>query len=198
MRYPKFFDNIEKIRLKDELANFLGATQDGFIEFSYLDIVKTAGHSCPTVLGAYLMTREGLKALFKNETPKRGEIKVEFSLKIEDGVAGVIANVITNITGATTNSGFKGIMGLFSRNNLMFFEKDIKTDVKFTRKDTNESVEVIYDPSLIGADPRMKELMQKSISKQASKEEEEEFGRVWQKRVEDIANSIDKVIKIVY
>ncbi len=197
MNYPKFFDNIEKIILKDDLANFLGSTEEGIIEFSYIDLIKTAGHSCPTVLGAYLMTREGLKALYKDEIPKRGEIKVEFSSKIEDGVSGVIANVITNITGATTNSGFKGIMGLFSRNNLMFFEADILSNVKFTRRDTNESVEVIYDLGSISTNPMMGELMQKAISKQASIEEEKEFGKLWQKRVEDISNSVNKVIKIV-
>lgn len=190
MNYPEFFNDIEKISLKDDLAEFLGATQEGTIEFSYIDVVKTAGHSCPTVLGAYLMTLEGLKALYKDETPKRGEIKVEFSEKIEDGVAGVIANVITNITGATTNSGFKGIMGLFSRNNLMAFESDISSNVKFTRRDTNESVEVIYDPSSIGADPMMRELMQKSISKQATAQEAEAFGKLWQQRVEAISKKI--------
>ncbi len=49
MNYPKFFDDIEPIRLRDELSNFLGTFEDGVIEFSYLDVVKSAGHSCPTV-----------------------------------------------------------------------------------------------------------------------------------------------------
>ncbi len=55
MTYPEFFKNIETIKLQDDLSLFLGAFEDGIIEFSYLDVVKTAGHSCPTVLGAYLM-----------------------------------------------------------------------------------------------------------------------------------------------
>lgn len=196
MNYPEFFNKIEKIQLKDDLANFLGATEEGLIEFSYIDVVKTAGHSCPTVLGAYLMTREGLKALYKEELPKRGEIKVEFSEKIEEGVAGVIANVITNITGATTNSGFKGIMGLFSRNSLMSFESNINSSVRFTRRDTSESVDVVYDPSSIGANSMMRKLMQKSISRIATAEEENEFGRLWQERVENIAQNVTTVIKI--
>ena len=54
------------------LASFLGAFEDGIIEYSYLDVVKSAGHSCPTVLGAYLMTLKGLEALYKDEIPKRG------------------------------------------------------------------------------------------------------------------------------
>lgn len=197
MKYPDFFDKIETIKLKDDLANFLGVTQDGIIEFSYIDIVKSAGHSCPTVLGAYLMTKEGLKALYKDELPKRGEIKVEFKEKVEEGVAGVISNVITNITGATKNTGFKGIMGLHSRNNLMSFESNIDCDVKFTRKDTNKSVEVFYNPSLFPPKKEMQELMQKCITKTADENEKLEFGKLWQQRVEEISNNIDKVIKVI-
>lgn len=194
MKYPSFYDSIETIKLQDELSNFLGAFDSGIIEFSYLDIVKCAGHSCPTVLGAYLMTLEGLKSLYKNELPKRGEIKVEFKENQKDGVAGVIANVISNITGATQTSGFKGIAGNFDRRHLMFFEADIRGSVKFTRRDTKQCVEVIYNPSVIAPDVNMPTLMQKCIAKTASIEEQKEFGRLWQLRVEDIANHIDQVI----
>ncbi|MGD9554021.1 MAG: FmdE family protein [Arcobacteraceae bacterium] len=194
MKYPSFYDSIEKITLQDELSNFLGAFDDGIIEFSYLDIVKCAGHSCPTVLGAYLMTLEGLKALYKEELPKRGEIKVEFKENPKEGVAGVIANVISNITGATQTSGFKGIGGNFDRRHLMFFEADIQGSVKFTRRDTKQSVEVAYNPSAIIPDVNMPTLMQKCIARTANVEEQKEFGRLWQKRVEDISNHINEVI----
>lgn len=43
MNYPDFFDTIATIKLQDDLAAFLGTT-DGVIEFSYLDVAKTAGH----------------------------------------------------------------------------------------------------------------------------------------------------------
>ncbi len=197
MKYPDFFENIETIKLKDDLANFLGATENGIIEFSYIDIVKSAGHSCPTVLGAYLMTKEGLKALYKEELPKRGEIKVEFKESIDEGVAGVISNVVTNITGATKNTGFKGIMGLYSRNNLMSFENKISSSVKFIRTDINESVEVIYNPSMYPPKKQMQELMQKCITKTANEDERTEFGKLWQERVELISKNIEDVIKIV-
>lgn len=197
MKYPKFFENIETIKLKDDLANFLGATEDGIIEFSYLDIVKSAGHSCPTVLGAYLMTKEGLKALYKDEIPKRGEIKIEFKESIEEGVAGVIANVVTNITGATKNSGFKGIMGLFSRNNLMSFESNISSNIKLTRIDTNQSIEINYNPSSFPPKKQMQELMQKCLTKNASEDEVIEFKKLWQERVEEISKNQDVVIKVV-
>lgn len=197
MKYPNFFDEIETIKLQDDLSDFLGAFEDGVVEFSFLDIVKSAGHSCPTVLGAYLMTREGLKALYKDSLPKRGEIIVEFSQNENDGVAGVIGNVITNITGATVNLGFKGLAGNFDRRNLMRFESNINSNVKFIRRDTNEFVEVNYDASSIPPHPNMNSLMQLCIQKKATKEQQLEFGRLWQERVEVISKNSDKVIKIV-
>ena len=123
MNYPDFFNKIPTIKLQDELSSFLGAFENGIIEFSYLDIVKSAGHSCPTVLGAYLMTYKALTSIYENELPKRGNIKVEFNDKQNSGVTGVISNVISNITGATTDTGFKGIGGNFDRRFLMGFEK---------------------------------------------------------------------------
>ena len=71
MNYPEFYDKVEKIVIQDELSDVLGAFEDGVIEFSYLDVVKSAGHSCPTVAGAFLMLKEGLKRF---DSPKRGEI----------------------------------------------------------------------------------------------------------------------------
>ena len=66
MHYPSFFDTTESINLKDPLAEVLGAFEDGSFSLTYADIVKAAGHSCPTVAGAFLMAREGLKRLYPN------------------------------------------------------------------------------------------------------------------------------------
>jgi hypothetical protein len=196
MQYPEFYEAIPTIKLQDELSEFLGAFEAGQIEFSYLDVIKSAGHSCPTVLGAYLMTYKALKSLFPEELPKRGNIKVEFKEMATEGVAGVIANVITTITGATTNYGFKGIAGNFDRRHLMFFEREIEGNARFTRRDTGESVDVIYNPSLIIPNEKMPALMQKCVSRTASEDEQKEFGRLWQDRVERIAQSCDDVIAV--
>ncbi|WP_428023699.1 hypothetical protein [Arcobacter sp.] len=197
MNYPEFFDKIPTIQLKDNLANFLGAFDDGEIIFSYKDIVKSAGHSCPTVLGAYLMTYKALQELYPSETPIRGEIKIEFSTKQSDGVTGVISNVMSNLTGATFDTGFKGIAGNFDRRYLMFFERNIISNARFTRVDTNNSVDIFYDISAIVMSEELQFLMQKSLSKKADTEEIKEFGKLWQKRVEEIFCKIDEVISVV-
>ena len=100
MNYPTFFDTIETIKLQDPLAQTLGAFYDGIYEITYMDVVKSAGHSCPTVTGAYLMTQAALKELFLHDNAIRGTVKVEFKEDLEEGVAGVIANVVSHITGA--------------------------------------------------------------------------------------------------
>ncbi len=196
MKYPEFFDAIESIELQDNLSALLGTFTGGRVEFRYLDVVKSAGHSCPTVAGAYLMTREGLKALYKDELPVRGEIFVSFAETSEEGVAGVIANVVTQITGATTTMGFKGIGGNFARHGLMEFEADVNASVRFKRLDTGESVDVVYDPSGIKGDPRQQELMQKIMQGVATPEDKKSFGSLWQTRVEAIFGNVDEVITI--
>jgi len=194
MKYPVFFDNIKTIKLVDNLSNFLGTFENGIVEFSYLDCVKSAGHSCPTVAGAYLMTLVGLKNLYKDELPVRGEIFVSFKEDPSEGVAGVIASVITQITGATTTSGFKGIGGNFVRHSLMSFNANISSSVQFQRLDTGAKVDVIYNPNSIPANPLQHELMQKIMQGVATSEEKISFGKLWQERVENIFNNISQVL----
>ncbi len=196
MKYPNFFDNTPTIKLQDPLSDFLGTFEDGIVEFSYLDIVKSAGHSCPTVSGAYISTLKALEALYQNETPIRGNIYVRFKSDPLEGVAGVIANVVTQITGATEHSGFKGLNGKFARNNLMEFGADIPAQMEFKRLDTGKSVTVNYDPSSIGGNPKMQELMGKLMQGVASSEEKKEFGELWQERVKAIFDNIDKVVTV--
>lgn len=196
MNYPNFFNTIETIKLKDNLLLFLGINENSLVEFSYLDVVKNAGHSCPTVAGAYLLCLIGLKKLYKNEIPKRGEIRVLFKENEKDGVAGVIANVVTHITGATSTYGFKGINGDYVRHSLMSFNEDITTSIKFKRVDTNEKVELTYNPSCIKPDDKIQYIMKKIKEKLATNEEKKLFGKLWQQRVENIFNNINQVITI--
>jgi hypothetical protein len=200
MQYPLFFECVESIILKDPLANVLGAFKDGQIEYTYLDVVKSAGHSCPTVAGAYLMTWKALEALYPDSSPVRGEIDVAFKEGESEGVAGVIGNVIAQITGATDKSGFKGLNGKFSRHSLMHFSEDIFSSARFTRVDTGKSVDVFYDPSSVLPAATMQPLMQKVMSGVATEEEVTEFGKLWQERVEKILchhHDREEVIKVV-
>ena len=197
MRYPNFYTQVNPIQLYDPLSEFLGAFEEGKLEISYLDCVKLAGHSCPTVAGAYLMASKGLDSLYGESLPSRGFIKVEMHASEAEGVTGVIANVISFIVGASGVGGFKGIQGKFSRDNLVAYNRPMQGEVKLTRLDTNESVTLSYNPSIITPDAMMQPLMGKTLQGMATQEEKETFGKLWQKRVEKILLSTDLHDKII-
>jgi len=78
----------------------------------------------------------------------------------------------------------------------MQFDASIKSNVKFTRKDSNDSVSVFYDPSSIPADPKTSILMQLCLQENATSDQQKEFRILWQQRVERISNHISEVIKV--
>jgi formylmethanofuran dehydrogenase subunit E len=195
VQYTSFFNEVPKITLKDELALFLGSNQDGVVEFSYHDVVKVSGHSCPTVLGIYMMLQRGLETLYsKEELPQRGNIEVYFKEAQNHGVTGVMATVATMITGATSDFGFKGLNGKFNRCGLLSFENNIEGIFKLTRRDTQKSVTLNYDISTIQKPQRVTTLMQKCLQGVATLEEHKEFGMLWQKGVEGIFRKINNYI----
>ena len=186
MQYPAFFDKVRTIVLYDPLAEFLGAAEAGSVEYSYLDAVKLAGHSCPTVAGAYLMTLKALEALYPGTTPERGAVRVRLRDEMEHGVTGVIANVVGLITGATQQNGFKGIAGRFDRRNLLFFNADIDADIHFERVDSGTAVTAAYNAGLVPGSARLRTLAGKIGTPGLSAAEQHDFGVEWQARVERI------------
>lgn len=196
MKNIDFFDSVENVVLKDKLGCFLGVDED--FTYTFKDVVKLSGHSCPTVAGAYLMTLKALKELYKDELPIRGEVKVELRDAKSAGTTGVLANVASFITGAKEEDGFKGLQGKYFRNNLLKYEAPIKGDMRFTRLDNSKSVEVMYDLSNVALSGFDGSLMQKGLQKTASKEELETFGKAWQKRVSEILLKYkDEVVKVL-
>lgn len=183
MKYPDFFDAVPTIDLYDPLAEFLGATEKGIVRYGYVDAVKLAGHSCPTVAAAYWSTRKALAFLYPDSTPVRGEIRVEFSDAITTGVTGVIANVVSMLTGAMGDNGFKGIGGHFDRRDHLFFSAGIEGEIRFTRLDTNQSVLVEANLQHVPASPRAPALIASCIRNTATPDEVAEFRQLWQDRV---------------
>lgn len=186
MSHPTFFDTVPRLRLRDPLAQFLGAVEDGVFEYAYPDVVKLAGHSCPTVASAYWMTYRALGELYDEELPERGAIRVEFREDRQSGVTGVIANVVSMLTGATGDTGFKGLAGRFDRRNLLFFNAAIPLEIRYTRTDSGAQVDVAANLQEIPADPNMSPLLQRSLSGAATADETRHFGVLWQDRVRRI------------
>jgi hypothetical protein len=181
--FPAFFAEAPIIRMIDPLADFLGAARHGEIEYRYEDAVRLAGHSCPTVAGAFLMTRTALKALYPDTLPVRGKIRVELRDAVDDGVAGVIGSVAGLLTGAAGAGGFPGIGGRFSRRGLLDFGAPVAGQLRFTRLDTGEAVGVSCHLQTVAADPRMPDLLVPCVRGLASPQEQDLFRALWQDRV---------------
>ncbi len=197
INYPTFFKTRPTIKLQDPLQKFLGTFQDGIVEFTYLEIAKNAGHSCPDVTGAYLMTLRALKALYKDELPIRGEIEVSFNKEYTDDITSVMADVASHITGATLQLGFRGVEGKYNRINLLKFNEEFDGNIRFKRVDNGKEVIAVYDLSTIPIDPKQDMLMSKVLSGEATSSEEIEFEVLWQQRVEKIFNHAADVITII-
>lgn len=184
-----FYDDVEPIKLKEPLAEFLGAiNEDEQLFFTYTDAVKLAGHSCPAVSGAYKLTLKALKALYGKEIPVRGEISVKILGSADNGANGPISQVISLITGAAPQTGFAGLGPRFARKDkLVFDEKNEEPNAFiFTRDDTRKSVKVTYHPELLPQDKDMSELFTKCVAGTAGKKQKEAFQHKWQKRVKAV------------
>ncbi|OQZ02654.1 MAG: hypothetical protein L3J18_06735 [Candidatus Brocadia sp.] len=186
-----FFDSVETIRIKDPLAITLGAMDknEAFV-FTYTDAVKFAGHSCPAVSGAYKLTLLALKSLYGSEVPVRGQIKVTFKGGIDYKVNGPISQVVTLITGAAGESGFKGLGGgRYNRHNLLSFnetqqaKEDAVCTVVFERMDNNKKIEISYSNYMLPANPKMGDLMPLAVTGKGSDAEIKEFGELWHERI---------------
>lgn len=183
MQFPDFFSQVRRLRVRDPLADFLGAARDGVLEYGYDDAVKLAGHSCPTVGSAYMLTCHALEALYAGELPERGGVRVAFRDGLTDGVTGVVASVVTLLTGATQEGGFKGLAGQFVRRGLQRFEAEVPLALRFTRVDSGAAVDAEADLSRVPADPDMAPLMGLCMRGEASADERRRFGVLWQERV---------------
>ncbi|WP_107863669.1 FmdE family protein [Neisseria polysaccharea] len=184
--FPSFFNQAPTITVQDPLADFLGAAENGILTYRYADAVRLCGHSCPTVAGAYLMVIKGLKALYGEELPQRGNIEAFMQGARDEGTVGVTASVVQLLTGAAPETGFGGIgiQGRFARRNLLSFGAgEINGTLTLRRKDNGKTVAVSLNAALKPFAPEMRELMPKTVGGSASPDELKQFGELWQERV---------------
>jgi hypothetical protein len=185
MGTPAFFDQAPPIPMRDPLAAFLGAADDGLLDYRYIDAVRLAGHSCPTVAGAYLMARAALRALYPDGPAERGGVEVLIPGPESEGVNGVIGQVFTLITGAAGANGFHGIAGHYTRQSLLGYADTAEhAAVQVRRRDTGASVAVELDLTSVPAPANLRPLLGGALDPAASAEQRAAFGRTWQERVQ--------------
>lgn len=186
MLFPEFFAQLLPLTMRDPLAKTLGAALGGIMVYHYEDAVRLAGHSCPTVAGAWLMARHGLAALYPEELPERGGIRVELRGAQDAGTTGVVGSVLGMVTGAAGEGGFKGLGGRHVRRDLLAYGVDMPCEVRLTRLDTGASVLLEYHPEKVPPSPEMPPLMARVVGGTAEEDEREAFGKLWQDRVRRI------------
>ena len=160
-----FFERVPPIMVVDPLASNLDAVDaDIPLVYAYTDAVKLAGHSCLAVSGGYRMTQIALAYLYKDQTAVRGEIEVVFQGAVDYKVNGPISQVVTFITGAAGENGFKGFGdGRFNRHKLMTFDTlhppppDVVCAAQFTRIDNRYSVRIRYSNHMLPKDVPLQE-----------------------------------------
>ena len=176
----------DKIKIYEPLAEFLGNSAEiVHFELGLTDVAKLSGHLCPSVAGAFLLTRKAIQLLYpNNQICVRGQIEVHLPGPPCQDALGPMANVISFITGAWSETGFGGLAGgRYARRNLLHFSSQLcqHREFIFIRTDTKISVRLSYNPT-----PLLQEL--KSVNAGMS------FQDSWQTNVRAILNS-DDVIK---
>jgi len=208
-RFRAFLLDSEPIRFKDPLAETLGVfkRENAVLEYTFLDVVKLAGHACPTTAAAYLCCQKALIGLYSDEIPTRGEIAITVYGEPDEGVYGVISQIFTLLTGAASATGFRGLGPKFKRKDLLKFSPE-KIDpgaqcFKFQRLDNKKTVTVKLYPDKIPFSAekakRLQALIPKVIWEAAKKDERIEFQDLWMEKVRDMLvekKDMDKWIKI--
>ncbi len=207
--FRDFLEEVSPIKFKEPLAETLGAFKEegATLEYTFVDVIKMAGHACPTVAGAYLSCQKALEKLYHDEIPVRGEISITVYGEPDEGVYGVMGQVFSFLTGAAPATGFRGLGHKFRRKDLLKFSPD-KIDpqamcFEFRRSDNGKAVLVKFFPQQIPFSEekakQMPKLMEKVLWEAASEEEIEEFQELWMGRVRDMLaeeKGIDRWLRV--
>lgn len=148
--YPSYYKEIDRIVVKDVMTRYFNVNQSGIMSYGLEDAAKTAGHICPAITGAFLMTQHALSALatdYRNNPSNanitsydsdsglmyRGGIHVTMSGKDDVGNApNAMANIMSLITGAKGADGFKKgpDFPFANRQNLLHYDSSLAFNPK--------------------------------------------------------------------
>jgi formylmethanofuran dehydrogenase subunit E len=184
------YENAEPIHIRDRVAEALAvlAPEEPLV-ITYADVVKAAGHSCPTASGAYRIVQLGLDALYPDDVPVRGEIEVTAGGPKDDATYGVMARLISYVTGAAEADGFGGLAGGYGgRQDTLHFGDfgDVEPTFEFVRTDTGDVVRVTYHVGDVPDAGSATQYLQKLVDGTATTDEREAFSDAWHGRVERV------------
>lgn len=191
------YETVDPIRIRDPVAEALTVLEPGepFV-ISYADVVKAAGHSCPTASGAFRIAQLGLAGLYPgpDEYPVRGDVEVTAGGPKADATYGVMSRIVSYVTGAAEEDGFGGLAGGCGdrRHHLHFGDADAaEPTFTFERTDTDDAVRVTYHVGDVpGAGP-VTQYLESLIDGTATDEERATFAEAWHGRVSTVLTDDD-------
>lgn len=195
---------VQPITMTEPYFDIFGQTK-GPVPYTYEEAVKLSGHSCGATMGAWIIARKALEALYPDgETPVRGQIAVEAPGAEDEWFVGVFGEVITFVTGASPRTGFNGaefgqVNNLFIRQNKMVYKAEPTGQQPpmrewiFTRLDTGAKVGVKFNLAVIQpiATPARAEMGQKMAAGTATAEEAAEYQKYWNSRATFVLDNAD-------
>lgn len=184
MDEPPLFPDSPLLELFDPLGELLGAG-DGVYRYRFDDAVRLAGHACPTVAGAFVMTLRALERLYPGERPVRGGMRLTFHGPPDQGANGPFSQILTLLTGAAAENGFAGLAGQYGRKGLLRFEPGAQSGpvaVTFERVDSGDRVTLQYDASPIPPAPELGEDLQQVLAGGADPAIRTRFRSAWRDR----------------
>ena len=189
----------DPIRIRDPVAEALAVLDPGdpFV-ITYADVVKIAGHSCPTAAGAFRLTRDALAELYPDDLPVRGDVEVLVPGSKADASYGVTSRIVSYVTGAAEEDGFAGLAGGHGgRQGLLSFDafavERPEPTLRFRRTDTGETVEVVYHTDRIPEGGPALQSLPKLIDGTAGAEERAAFRDAWHARIRAVLADEDIV-----
>ncbi|MHB9287069.1 hypothetical protein ACKVMT_08520 [Halobacteriales archaeon Cl-PHB] len=189
------YAEVDPIRIRDPVAEALAVVEPGEpFEVSYADVVKAAGHSCPTASGAFRITQVGLDALYPDALPVRSEVEVVAGGPESDPTYGVMSRIVSYVTGAAEEDGFGGLAGGHGgRDEMLRFGdfEDVGPTFAFRRTDTGEALEVTYHVADVPESGPATANLPKLIDGTASEAERTAFAEDWHGRVGVILSDDD-------
>ncbi|UXR65298.1 hypothetical protein EZJ49_03415 [Bdellovibrio bacteriovorus] len=176
---------LPQILVREPFAEFLRADQEEYsFPISLLDVVRFAGHACPSMVGAFVISQRAVRELFpETGVLIRGQVSVEMGSAVDRGATGPISNVFSMIFGAWEKSGFGGIQGNFVRRGLLSYEvSDLPPGTyRFKHLGTGKTIEVFYDSSQVDLKGDLSDLS---------------FQEVWRMKIRRIVMEADKVLMV--
>ncbi len=189
-----YVNDPEPLIFKEPFLEIIGQI-DGPIPYYYSEVVKLAGHSCGATAGAWVLVKKAMEALYGDETPVRGDIKITMPGPPDQYYIGVFGEIFTYLTGAAPESGFPGTAfpENANRRNKMIYPDEPTADMFplvnyiFERVDTGKKVAVGYNLGMVkpASSDEMEALQAELTAGTISDEDRATWTKWWNDRAEN-------------